>query len=582
MERIRSFFATRFELPGANAMRKVLESLSPFERIIFGILFVVCAVASLTLLGRVSEHFMVSVPAKGGSIHEGYVGSPLFVNPLLANSDTDRDLSALVFAGLMRPSNEGLVPELAKRYEISDDGRAYTFYIRDDATFHDGFPVTADDIIFTIESVRNPLLKSPRRSDFEGVGIERVDDLTVRFMLPEPYAPFLESTTLGIIPKHIWGTLSPSEFAHNRLNLEPIGAGPFRADEILRSRSEIPEAYRFSAFPRYVLGRPYVSEIVIHFYSDEESMRAAYAHGDIEAMQGIAPEHLSQLVNNNGAVVTAPLPRVFALFFNQNKNTLLADPKVRSALSVATPRDQIIGDILSGYGTPLFGPIPPNVPGYVPLHLDTSTEEGEASLILSRGGFKKGEDGVLVRKTKTGTERMAFVVAAPNTPELKRVADAVVAAWQALGIEVTLKIFEPSDLTQNVIRPREFEILLFGEIVGREVDLFAFWHSSQRNDPGVNIALYTNREADELLEEARATLDPDLRTKKHMEFVEEVIADVPAAFLYAPDFIYVIPKTLGGVSLSGLSSASERYMNVHQWFLQTERVWGVFAQNEIE
>ncbi|MFA6273443.1 MAG: hypothetical protein WC673_03075 [Candidatus Paceibacterota bacterium] len=136
--------------------------------------------------------------------------------------------------------------------------------------------------------------------------------------------------------------------------------------------------------------------------------------------------------------------------------------------------------------------------------------------------------------------------------------------------------FEPGELNQTVIRPRKYDALLFGEIIGRDPDLFAFWHSSQRNDPGLNVALYANIKADKFLEEARTIADQGARLEKLVAFSEEIKKDIPAIFLYSPDFMYVLPEKIKGFAFGRLTIPSDRFANINQWYVETDKVWGFF------
>jgi peptide/nickel transport system substrate-binding protein len=201
----------------------------------------------------------------------------------------------------------------------------------------------------------------------------------------------------------------------------------------------------------------------------------------------------------------------------------------------------------------------------------------EAINILERNGWARGSDNIMIKKTKKEDYRLSFSISTSNAPELKSVANILKEEWEKIGAEIELRFFETGLLNQEVIRPREYDSLLFGEIVGRDFDLFAFWHSSQRNDPGLNIALYTNITADSLLEGIRTTSTRREKEDLYIEFEREIENDIPAVFLYSPDFIYATNKKIKGLSVGIVTTPAERFLHVDEWYLKTDRVWPFFT-----
>lgn len=574
----RTLLSRTFPLPFGERLEEAVRRFSPAERALFFLFSSLLVGSTLVVLYELNRLITIEVPARGGALVEGVVGTPRFVNPLLALSDADRDLTALIYAGLLAPSPDGtLVPALAERYEISEDGLAYTFTIREDAVFHDGNSVTADDVIFTIQKAQDPALKSPKRANWEGVAAEKLDERTVRFVLKQPYAPFLENATIGILPRHIWKDADAEQFPFSPFNVEPVGAGPYRLVAITRNASGIPLSYELKPFRRFSRGEPFLAHLTLRFYANEDALIAALKAREIQAANGISPARAAPLAESGLRVAHAPLPRIFAVFFNQNQAPLFAAKEVREALAEGTDKGRIVAEVLSGYGVPLAGPIPP---GFLAGEEIPSGSPEEMIAILEKAGWKRGEDGVFEKKkSRTETLRLAFSLATSNAPELKAAGAILKELWEAGGAAVDLKLFETSDLNQNVIRPRKYDALLFGEIVGRELDLFAFWHSSQRNDPGLNVALYANITTDRLLERARALSDRSGRLKLYEEFLAEIEKDAPAVFLYAPDFIYLLPEKVRGVRLGPLATPSERFANVAEWYVETDRVWTFFNRS---
>ena len=147
----------------------------------------------------------------------------------------------------------------------------------------------------------------------------------------------------------------------------------------------------------------------------------------------------------------------------------------------------------------------------------------------------------------------------------------------SIGISVNIKTFEIGNLNQSVIRPRKYDALFFGQIINNESDLFAFWHSSQRKDPGLNVAMYTNAKVDKILEEAFITIDEEERIKKYIQFEDEIRKDMPAIFLYSPNFIYVVSKNLKGLEMNHIISPADRFSNIYSWYTKTDNVWKIFV-----
>ena len=588
LHNIKKLLTRRFDLPFAVSLENLRKKFSPAEKAAFFLLSALLVFAAGNLARHANALFLIEVPARGGTLTEGIVGSPRFVNPLLAFSDADRDLSALLYSGLLRATSEGeLIPDLAKEFSVSENGLVYSFTLREDAVFHDGAPLTADDVLFTIQKAQDPGIKSPKRANWEGVTAEKADERTVTLTLKQPYAPFLENATLGILPKRLWTEANTEQFPFSPRMLDAVGSGPYRIERIKRNSSGIPVAYELAPFRLYALGVPFISRLVFRFYQNETEMLAALRRGDIESANTIAPEAAEELRAGGRRVEETPLPRVFGVFFNQNQAQLLAERPVRQALSLATDKQSLVKEILHGYGVSIDSPVPPLLFGEENKNPD---EEGEgrderlsrADALLKNAKWTINEStGIREKKKGKETQMLSFSLATANAPELLKSAEELKKMWEEIGVAVDVKIFETGDLNQNVIRPRKYDALLFGEIIGRDLDLFAFWHSSQRNDPGLNIALYTNSKVDKLLEEGRRIAEPTERMEAYKKASEAITADIPAIFLYAPDFIYVLPEKIKGLQLERLTIPSERFLHIHEWYTETEKIWRFLVPADI-
>jgi len=570
-----------------QALEHAFRSFSKKELVVFFIFVAVLVFSTIAILQKINQSFMVSVPMRGGSISEGIVGTPRFINPALGFSDTDRDMMTLIYSGLMRKENSGrLIPDLAEKYEVSPDGLSYTFTLKEQLEFHNGSDVTAEDILFTINTIKDPLTKSPKKSNWDGVSVEKIDDRIIRFTLKQPYATFLENTTLGIMPAKLW-SVSPVEL--NEFNIRPIGSGPYMISQVNKESSGSVNSYKLTQFKKFALGTPYLKNIDLRFYGNEEEMILALENGEVEQISSLTPKNADALKGKNFVIKSSVLPRIFGFFFNQNENQLFTDKKIIEAISLAINKDRIVNEVLGGYGIAIDDPIPPNMALYQKLNSKEKSGHEEnlikAQEILTKDGWSKGEDGFL-QKTITNKDKkknvttLAFSISTGNAPELDQSAQLIKEDLTALGIKIEIKTFEVGNLNQSVIRPRKYDTLLFGQIINSASDLFAFWHSSQRNDPGLNVAMYTNARVDTILEEAFVSTKESDRIKKYAQFESEIKKDVPAVFLYSPSFIYVVSKNLQGLDIERINSPADRFSNVYAWYTDTDNVWKIFTKEE--
>jgi peptide/nickel transport system substrate-binding protein len=557
-------------------LRLLPKILSQKERyLIFA--FLVAIAGGLISIPIISYyHYTKPIAANGGTMTEGIVGEPRHINPLIPQTDADRDLIRLIYSGLFKYNEEGkLVPDLAKSYEISPDELNYTVYLKENAEWHDDEPVTADDIIFTVETAQNTDYGSLQRINWQGVELEKANDRTVIFKLKNKYAQFLNNLTLPIIPKHLWENIQPINFALSDLNLKPIGSGPFKFKKLQKDKSGKIVLYELSAFQNFYDGRPFVDTVRVKFYESEDGLIEAYNNNEMDNIGLISPNNLKKIkFRQRLNVQSIRMPRYFGVFFNQNQSKVLSDKNVRLALAYATDREALIGKILEGQGeianSPMVGTI---------FDMNDEVKKYEYNKDLAAENLKKAgweatdENGVLVKNTgKKDEEKLTIKLTTSTWPELTQVANQLKEQWKLVGIDLEVDILPTSELQQS-IKERNYQMLLFGEILNLDPDPFSLWHSSQKRDPGLNLALYDNTAADTILEDARKTLNPEERIKKYNDFQKLVTEDVPALFLYSPYYLYGQSKKINGFGNKTISTPSDRFFNIQGWFIDTKRIW---------
>lgn len=589
LSNLNRIFGNQFTFPLEGRFTLALAAFSDREKQIFFGAMGILAGTTFILLFLINRTFIVEVPAYGGTLVEGVLNTPAHINPLLATSEigseADRDITALVYSGLLRAdSNGNYVHDLAEHYEISEDGLAYTFVLKENLVWHDGEKITAGDIVFTVKTAQDSRTKSPKRASWDGVEVEQVDDLTVRFILKKPYAPFLENATMGILPEHIWKSIEINRFDTNKYNREPIGSGPYQIDAIettTKNGDEIPTSYTLKAFKHFALGRPHLATIKFVFAGSEDELVVMLKKGTVDAINSISHEQGTILSESGYRVEHTPLPRVLAVFFNQNQAPIFADSAVREALAQSIDKREIINKALAGYGDTLDSLLPPGALGYErslgqKLLADRLMV---ARQTLEKAGWKFDDKTSLwTKKNKKETLTLQFTLDTSEAPELKKVSDELKIMWEKLGVPVEVRVFATGDFKETIVRPRKFDALFFGQVLGRDSDPYPFWHSSQRTDPGLNIASYTNANVDKILSDARAETDTEKRLKLYRDFTKEISRDNPAIPLYAPEFLYVVPQKVQGISLGIITVPAERFLNVYQWYIETDGVWKIFAR----
>lgn len=334
--------------------------------------------------------------------------------------------------------------------------------------------------------------------------------------------------------------------------------------------------------------------ISFYFYSNQDKALLALNGGYIDCVPSINPSVAYKLASNTAesyTVLDAPLPRIFGVFFNQNQSTVLADPIVRTALDMATDRNAIVKEILYGYGIPDHGPIPSQLLSDINQNnhtISTTSSENNsadisgAQILLEKNGWKKNQNGIYEKKpskTKTASTTLSFDIYTADSPDLVATAKMLKDQWSKIGVQIDVQIFDSSDLYQNIIRPRKYDALLFGEQIGKDRDLYAFWHSSQRNAPGLNVAQYSNSKVDALLSDIRSTISTTTLSSDYTKLDQSIRADMPAIFLYSPDFIYAVPKALNGIHIDSIVTPSDHWNTVSDWYIETEKVWNIFTRN---
>jgi peptide/nickel transport system substrate-binding protein len=549
--------------------RNIFRSLDFKEKLVVSILSGVIAVSFFVWFNAIYNYVTKPIPKFGGEYSEGVVGQPLYVNPLLSQtSEADSDITQLVFSGLFKYDKDGrIVNDIAEKYELSEDHLQYTIHLRKNVKWHDGADLNADDVFFTYNIIQDPSYKSPLRQSWQGVTVDKIDENTVVFNLKNPFVGFLDSLTVGILPKHIWENISPEKFALAEYNLNPVGSGPYMFTDFQKDSKGNILTYHLSAFKNFYDGVPYITKFTFDFYLSDDDLLMAYNKKEIMGMGNVAPEKNANIKNIKSTNLREiVIPRYFAMFTNQTKSFSLADDAVRKALNVSIDRKQIIDTVLRGKGEPLDSPFFPGMAGYE--QVDSAAKIDEANKILDEAGWKIDTKDGIRKKNEIPFE---FELVTTDWPELIQTADILSQQWKKIGANVKVNAMSISDLQQNYIKTRNYDALLFGQATNfYNPDLYSYWHS---NMPGLNLANFENKDADAKLDEIRQEFNQDKLDQNYKDLHAILSRENPAIFLYGQKYLYPTNVSLQGVDVKNINSPAQRFVNVNKWYVRTSRVF---------
>ncbi|EKD58327.1 MAG: hypothetical protein ACD_56C00148G0008 [uncultured bacterium] len=551
--------------------RAIGKMLSFKEKFVVTGLLLIIATSFIFWIGSFYLNVTKTIPKVGGQYIEGIVGQPLYVNPLLSQtSEADSDLAQLIFSGLFKYDKQGnVVPDLVQDFSLSEDQKTYTFNLKKDILWHDGEKLEADDVFFTYNVLQDPSYKSPLRQGLQGVDVSMVDEDTIVFNLKTPYVGFLENLTVGILPKHVWENIAPEKFALAEYNLHPVGSGPYAFSDFQKDSSGNILTFTLAASKKYYDGVPYISKMTFNFYPDDTALISAYNKKEVMGMGSIPPENVKDIKNMKSTNLhELVIPRYFSVFFNQNKSVALADDAVRTALEMSVDRQQIIDTLLHGEGVPLSSPFFPQMKGYVESKRIQVDIEGAIKKLEEEGWILDADNGV----RKKGETVLAFELVTTDWPELNQTANLLKDQWAKVGAEVNVKVLSVSDLQQNYIKTREYDSLLFGQAISFNPDLYSFWHSSQKRDPGLNLSLFDNKDADGILENVRQQMDENARHEDFKKFQSILASEIPAVFLYGRYYLFPTSNALQGIETKNINNPQQRFVDVNKWFVRTSRV----------
>ncbi len=516
-------------------------------------------------------------PVEGGVYTEAIIGQISRLNPLLdASNQADRDLDQLVFSGLVKFDSTGIAqPDLAETIVTSQDGLLYNIKLKENLKWHDGEPLTTDDVLFTISLMieGEGYISKDLIQLWKSVEIFRLDDLNLQMKLTEAYAPFQDYLSFGLLPEHILGDLSISQIADDQFNLQPVGSGPFKFDSLTIENSVV-TGITLRASDDYLPNPPFIQEINFRYYPDAESALQAYADGYVQGISQIPSHLINQALSLPGlSIYTGRLPQIGMVMFNLNDPEVpyLQDKTIREALLLGINRQRIINQYFNGQAILANGVILPGTWAYlenVPTY-DFDTEK--ASLLLKTAGYVVTGDENPVRKNEDTTLRI--VLSYPDDDLHKNIAESIQKDWQALSIEVVLEPVPPDSFLEDKLAPRAYQAALVDLNLSKtpDPDPYPFWDMGQAA-AGQNYTQWNNRIASDTIEQARITVDLGERTRLYHNFQSIFANELPALPLYYPVYNYGVTNQIMGVSMGPLIDTSSRFATVAKWYMAAKTI----------
>ena len=515
-------------------------------------------------------------PEQGGIYTEGLVGSLGRLNPLLDwNNAADRSVNRLLFSGLIRFDERGLPQaDLVEGWGVSEDGTIYNFTLREDAVWHDGTPVTSDDILFTVERMQGAgsLYPEDIKDLWEKIEVTQLNDKNFKFTLPEPYVPFIDYLTFGILPKHLLDDVPLEQMPDAEFNINPVGTGPYRFDHLLVEDGQITGVV-LTISDTYYGVEPYLEQVVFRYYETSADALDAYRQGEVLSVSEITPDVLeAALEEPDLRVYTSRLPQMTFVLFNLNNAEVafLQDPALRRALMMGTNRPYIINSLLKGQAVLTDGPILPNSWAYYDGIERIEYNPDEATRLLKNEGYVVPAGGGDVR-AKEGTP-LSFTMLHPDDTIHTQIAEMIREQWALIGVNVDLEAVPYDSLATEHLVPRSFQAALVDLNLARtpDPDPYPFWHQAEATG-GQNYSQWDDRAASEYLEQARVTTDYTLRTRLYRNFQVVFAKELPALPLFAPVYSYGVDSEVQGVQVAALYDPSDRLATFSNWYLLTRR-----------
>lgn len=572
---------SKSRIPGPRQIKYLGRFLSPLEKILVYVCLIL-AIGALIFIGTTFyKNHVILVASDGGSYTEGIVGNPQYINPLYASlNDADADLEKIIFSRLYTRDNNGqAIPDLAENLSLSADKKTYTIKIKS-ATWNNGSPVTADDVLFTFNTIIDGDYKSPLKDNFTGVTATKIDDQTIAFSLQEPYRDFTRLLDFGIMSSTAWDSISPETATLTELNIKPIGSGPYVFKSLTKSKDGTIRSYTVEKNKEYYGSKPHLDEITFNFFPSDEEMISALNNGQLNGLAYLTTETSDLIIAKNSLDYhQIALPELTTVFFNLNSKGVTSDQKIRQALSAGIDQTSITKDSVGRFGIPSETLLPSYSPGNDTLF---KFDQARATKLLEEAGWQKrtiSDQDIETAKANPKASEIVRVGAGVwwfkndkpliivlTTPKLLAdVANNVAKNWLSINIKAEVAVRPDETFNKDVITGKQFEVVLYAMTINGG-DPYSLWQKGS----STNISNWNNVAVNKALEEARLGDDKLAAVRYHL-FLVSAAQEIPATPIFWKAYVYPQTKKLKGFTLKSLEDPAERFEQISDWYINTKQ-----------
>lgn len=545
-----------FDITRQSLISKIKISIysMPVHKMFYSVLLFFIIIMSMIIMTiEYSYKYTLRAPATGGIYREASINNIRYIDPIFANNETEVSISRLVYSGILRQEGELYIPEIAESINVSTDGLVYTIKLKK-VKFSDGSDLTSADIMYTIELIQDSLINSPRHNNWKNIELIAIDVNTISMKTKLPISMLQQALTQGIIKKSEWIKLPKDSLSLSNLNINAIGAGPYKMKQITENNKIISDVSliindKYSSISKL----PFIQYIYYKVFANNNEVYNAIKNGDTYTLIGVDPSEVNNLIKSNNKIniKSAKMYRTYSLFFNTNNDKELSSLNYRRDLRDSINRDHMLDSVLAGHGS-------------------------KANNVYTKDYESKNNIYNLATTSKIYTGK-TLNISTINNNELIKVANMIKEDWAKIGVMADIHTYEIGEFHQDVIKDRNYSVLLFAVDTFNDDDIYNLWHSSGRNYPGSNITNYYSTNLDKNLEKLSSTVNKEEKSIIYGDIGDELDHNVAWIPLYNPYMLATMASDIH-INIDDNIYSSDRLLDyIRNAYIDTETVYNMFT-----